>query len=135
MDIQPGADLDQLPQEMKNAIEEMRKRMEGAVAGDKAVPGAELQAEGKVQNESTIRMRDNEGSVEVKSRNGAKEVTVRDHQDNVVWSGPWDTAQDQDGAPGSVRQRIDGLNLDTTFKGPGMRLRMGRQGIHDAGND
>lgn len=133
MDIQPGADLAQVPQEMKNAIEEMQKRMQGGILGEQAAlpqPGAPA-----VQGESTIRMKDNQGSVEVKSRNGAKEVTVRDHQDNVVWNGPWDTAQDQEAAPGSVRQRIDGLNLDTTFKGPGMRLRMGRQGIHDAGND
>lgn len=132
MDIKPGADLAQVPQEMRNAIEEMQKRMEGAIAE----PAAPAQpGEPAVQNESTIRMRDNEGSVEVKSRNGAKEVTVRDHQDHVVWSGPWDSAQDQQAAPGSVRQRIDNLNLDTDYKGPGMRLRMGRQGIHDAGND
>lgn len=132
MDIKPGADLQQLPQEMRNAIEEMQKRMQGAI-GEPPAPAPP--GEAAVQNESTIRMRDNEGSVEVKSRNGAKEVTVRDHQDNVVWSGPWDTAQDQQAAPGSVRQRIDNLNLDTDYKGPGMRLRMGRQGIQGDGNE
>lgn len=141
--IKPGADLEQLPMEMKNAIEEMRKRMEGVVAGDafgpraggNFVPGAGIKEEGqKIQAESTIRMKDNQGSVEVKSKGGAKEVVVRDHQDHVVWSGPWDTVADQQAAPGSVRQRIDGLNLDTTFKGPGLRLQMNRQGIHDAGN-
>jgi serine protease Do len=132
MNIQPGADLQQLPQEMRNAIEEMQKRMEGAIDPPAIPPQPGAPA---VQNESTIRMRDNEGSVEVKSKNGAKEVTVRDHRDNVVWSGPWDTAQDQQAAPGSVRQRIDNLNLDTDYKGPGMRLRMGRQGIHDDGKE
>ncbi|RYD23844.1 MAG: PDZ domain-containing protein [Verrucomicrobiaceae bacterium] len=132
MDIKPGADLGQLPLEMKNAIEEMQKRMEGAVDLPPLPPQAGAPA---VQNESTIRMRDNEGSVEVKSKNGAKEVTVRDHQDHVMWSGPWDTAQDQQAAPGSIRQRIDNLNLDTDYKGPGMRLRMGRQGIQDDGQE
>lgn len=144
MDIKPGADLEQLPLEMKNAIEQMRERMEGAVAGgafaplagDKFAPGAGLKEEGQqIHAESTIRMKDNQGSVEVKSKGGAKEVVVRDQQDHIVWSGPWDTVADQQAAPGSVRQRIDGLNLDTTFKGPGLRLQMNRQGIHDAGNN
>lgn len=130
MEFKPGADLEQLPLEMKNAIEEMQKRMQGAVAGAMMAPAPEpKEGDPVVHGESTIRMKDNQGSVEVKSKDGAKEVIVRDHQDHVVWSGPWDTAQDQEAAPGSVRQRIDSLNLDTTFKGPGLRLRMNRQDV------
>lgn len=124
MNFQQGAELEQLPNEMRNAIEEMQKRMQGAIGGAGGIVPMH-NGQQTVQGEATVRMSDNQGSVEVKSRNGAKEVIVRDHQDNVVWSGPWDTAQDKEAAPGSIRQRVDNLNLDTSFEGPGIRLRMG----------
>ena len=69
-------------------------------------------------------MMDNQGCVEVKSKDGSKEVTIRDQQDQITWSGPWDTAQDKAAAPPDVRQRVDGLNIDNDFKGNGLRLHM-----------
>jgi hypothetical protein len=62
----------------------------------------------------------------VKSSDGSKEVTVRDAQDNVIWTGPWDTEQDKAAAPAEVRKRVDSLNLDTTFKGGGLRFQMNK---------
>ena len=59
----------------------------------------------------------------MKSNDDSKEVTIRDKQDNVVWNGPWDTAQDKQAAPEDVRKRVDGLNIDDTFKGAGLRLK------------
>jgi hypothetical protein len=79
-------------------------------------------------------MRDQQGSVEVKAMDGGKEVTIRDQQDNVTWSGPWDTAQDRAAAPDDVRQRVQSLNLDSEFSGNGLRLQMrpnGQLGIPD----
>lgn len=79
----------------------------------------------QVQGGGTLRMKDNQGSVEVKSLDGAKQVTVRDQQDQITWSGPWDTDQDKLAAPADVRVRIDSLNIDSSYKGSGLRLRMG----------
>ena len=42
----------------------------------------------------------------------------------MTWSGPWDTAQDKAAAPADVRQRMESLNLDSDFKGNGLRLKM-----------
>jgi serine protease Do len=64
--------------------------------------------------------------VEVKAKDGAKEVTVRDQLGNVTWTGPWDTAQDKAAAPAGIRQRVDTLNIDSSFKGAGLRLQMGK---------
>ena len=76
------------------------------------------------QSTATVKMKDQQGSVEVKSNDGSKEVTVRDPQEKITWSGPWDTEQDKAAAPADVRQRVDSLNLDTDFKGKGLRLQM-----------
>ena len=75
------------------------------------------------QGSATIKMKDQLGSVEIKSTDGSKEVTIRDLNDQITWTGPWDTAQDQAAAPANVRHRVDSLNLDTSFKGNGIRLR------------
>jgi serine protease Do len=120
IDLRQGADADALPLEMKNAVEEMQKRMQGAFEEALSEPDAPQEIKG----EATIRMNDNDGSVEVKSKDGAKEVTVRDHQNNIIWTGPWDTPQDKLAAPAGVRERVQSLNLDTDFKGGGLRLRM-----------
>ena len=104
-----------------DAMLDLQKRMQGALAeGGLKLPGNEkLQLEGG----ATVRMRDDQGSVELHSKDGAKEVTIRDQQDQVTWKGPWDTAQDKAAAPPAVRQRVDALNLDPDFKGNGFRLR------------
>ena len=104
-----------------DAMLDLQKRMQGALAeGGLKLPGNEkFQLEGG----ATVRMRDDQGSVELHSKDGAKEVTIRDQQDQVTWKGPWDTAQDKAAAPPAVRQRVDALNLDPDFKGNGFRLR------------
>jgi hypothetical protein len=62
------------------------------------------------QQHSTIRMMDNEGSVEVKSSGESTEVTVRDTDNNIAWTGPWDTDQDKAAAPEGIRERIERVN-------------------------
>ena len=93
--------------------------------GKNFLPPEAANGQPQIQGAATVRMKDQQGSVEVKSKDGGKEVTIRDQQDNVTWSGPWDTAQDRAAAPDDVRQRVQSLNLDTHFNGNGLRLQMG----------
>lgn len=120
LDLQFGAD--EAGPQMEEAMRELKKRMQGAI-GQGFVPG---DAAGKVQVQggATVRMNDAKGSVEVKSTDGAKEVTIRDPQNNVVWNGPWDTAQDKEAAPADVRERVEALKIDNNFKGTGLRLQL-----------
>ena len=60
------------------------------------------------------------------------EVTLRDKDNKVVWSGPWDTDQDKAAAPEDVRKRIEHLHLDTNFHGNGLRLQLGAPPAGDA---
>lgn len=104
--------------QMKDAMRQLKQQMKNALnPADDAKPGIHM------QTGATFRMKDNEGSVEIKSNNGSKEVTIRDQADKVTWSGPWDTEQDKAAAPANIRARVDSLNLDTSFKGNGIKLK------------
>jgi hypothetical protein len=74
---------------------------------------------------------DDQGSIELKAVDGGKEITVRDPQDQIIWSGPWDTEQDKAAAPDDVRQRIERLNFDG--QGNGLRLQFRGNGIDPEG--
>lgn len=76
-------------------------------------------ASGFSQN-STIRLMDGDGSVEIKTANGSTEVTVRDKSNKIVWEGPWSTEQDKSVAPEQIRDRIEKLNA-----GQGLNFRFG----------
>ena len=129
-----GGDQAQIPPRMEEAMRDLQKRMQGAMAGaGLALPDDNVAGKIQVQGGGTIRQMDQQGSVEVKATDGAKEVTVRDQQGNVTWSGPWDTAQDKASAPADVRQRVDKLHIDSSFKGAGLRLQMGNAAPLDAG--
>ncbi len=73
--------------------------------------------------QSSMRMMDDNGSVELKSTGENKEVTVRDKANKIVWSGPWDTAQDKAAAPDDIRQRIDKMNISDRA---GLKLQFNR---------
>jgi hypothetical protein len=87
-------------------IEEMQKQMKKMreLKGFGAMPD--------FQSSSRTRLMDQEGSVEMKSTNGGKEITLSDKNGKITWSGPWDTEQDKAAAPENVRERIKRLNLD-----------------------
>lgn len=124
LDLQLGADGDQAGPQMEEAMRELKQRMQGAMGQVLLPPADAADPKSHVQGAATIRMKDAQGSVEVKSSDGSKEVTIRDQQDNVVWNGPWDTAQDKQAAPADVRKRVESLNIDHSFKGAGLRLQM-----------
>ncbi len=77
------------------------------------------------KSDATFRFMDNDGSIEMKSSDGKKDITVRDHQGKEVWSGPWDTEEEKAAAPADVRERIDKFKFDDNFRGGGFRFRMG----------
>lgn len=68
----------------------------------------------------TFKLKDNEGSVEMKMNDGGKEVEVRDNEGNLLFEGPWETDQDKAAAPPEIRERIEQLNVD----GNGLRFRL-----------
>ena len=121
LDLQLGEDAAQIPPQMEDAMRQLKQRMQKALDPLPAPGGA-----GKIQMQAgaTFRMKDPSGSVEIKSNNGGKEVTIRDNEDKITWTGPWDTEQDKAAAPADIRSRVDSLHLDPTFKGNGFRLQM-----------
>ncbi|MES2474310.1 MAG: PDZ domain-containing protein [Verrucomicrobiota bacterium] len=115
------ADMD-LPPEIEDAIGALQKRMlRGGAMLDQVMPPAP-DASVQTQSNATFRMMDNDGSIEVTSNNGSKEVTVRDQQDGVVWTGPWNTEAERAAAPDAVRKRMKSLNLDTDTTGGGLKF-------------
>lgn len=109
-----------IPQ-MDDAIDEMRKRAEKMFEGMKDPS----EAQSNFSSASSIRLLDDQGSVEIKSRNGGTEVRVLDKQGKEVWSGPWNSEQDKSAAPKDVRDRVERLNFDMDSGSNGLRLRMG----------
>jgi serine protease Do len=122
MQFGPNGGIADDPQ-INEAMRDMKLRMENAMKGLKA-PDLQMKGGIDIQQGATIRMLDGDGSIELKSSDGGKEVTIRDKDNKITWTGPWDTEQDKAAAPDDVRERVERLNLDTTFKGNGLRLRM-----------
>ncbi len=110
--------------EMNDAMKQLRQHMDNAMRNFEA-PKISRERGIQLQQGATFRLSDENGSVEIHSNNGSKEVTVRGTDQKITWSGPWDTAQDKAAAPEDVRKRIDALNIDSCFSGNGIRLRFG----------
>jgi hypothetical protein len=110
--------------EMNDAMKQLRQHMDNAMRNLEA-PKIPRERGIHLQQGATFRLSDERGCVEIHSNNGSKEVTVRDKDQRITWSGPWDTAQDKAAAPEDARQRIEALNIDSSFGGNGLRLRLG----------
>lgn len=128
LDLEQG--LQNAAPQFEDAMREMKERMEKAMQGLQIpdVPVIPQERGIQIQRGATLRLMDGEGSVELKSNHGGKEVTVRDTEQKIVWSGPWDTDQDKAAAPEDIRERVEKLNLDAN--GNGLRLRF-NQGIDE----
>ncbi|KAB2642144.1 MAG: PDZ domain-containing protein [Verrucomicrobia bacterium] len=122
----PGNDLPK----MGDAMKEMQKRVADALKNGMQAPGGLQVAPGgvQVQGAAIIRMADDQGSIELKSADGGKEATLRDKDNKVTWTGPWDTEQDKAAAPPAVRSRLENLNLDNNLNGNGLHLQFGGNG-------
>lgn len=64
---------------------------------------------------SSIHMMDAQGSVEMKSHKKNREITLRDKENKVTWSGPWNTEEDKKAAPPEVVSRLKDLNVEKIF--------------------
>jgi len=120
-------DLSAMPRQMEDAMRQMQQRMRDAMRMDglpeddnAAAPQADAP---RAESAATFRMQDNEGSIELKSSNGSKELTLRDHGGQMLWSGPWNTEADKSAAPPDAQRRMEGLGIDDSYKGNGLRFR------------
>jgi hypothetical protein len=112
--------MQQAAPQIEGAMRDVRERMLKAMEGFQ-IPKVPLGEGGiQVHQGATFRLMDDQGSIELKAADGGKEITVRDPQDNVVWSGPWDTDQDKAAAPEDIRRRVERLDFDE--QGNGLRL-------------
>eukprot|EP00903_Cladosiphon_okamuranus_P003490 g3488.t1 len=110
--------------QMDETLRRMREQMNQALGNQADAESGIGPAGGfEFQQNSTVRMMDDEGSVELKSSNGSTEVTVRDKSGNITWNGPWDTEQDKAAAPDHIRPRIDRVDSGS---GSGFRFHFGK---------
>lgn len=114
-------------QEFENTFRMMREQMNRAFGSE--IPPTTQGEDGGIrfQQNSTIRLMDNEGSVEIKSSDGDTHVTVRDTANNVAWEGPWNSDKDKEAAPQDIRERIDRVNVGSA-NGKGFTFRFGKSG-------
>ncbi len=85
----------------------MRERMNRAMGGGIPDNGSRDGGDPGFQQSSTIRMMDNEGSIEIRTSDGQTDVTVRDEKNDEVWSEPWNSEEQKKAAPDSIRERIE----------------------------
>jgi len=69
----------------------------------------------------TMRLQDNEGSIEMKKSDGQQELTIRDKEGNLLFNGPYDTEIDKEAVPEEYRDRVERL----LGNGGGFRLKFG----------
>lgn len=126
MKLDFGQDVGEAAPQIEDAMREMRERMEKVMRGEDMpeIPlgGIQLPQGGiQIHQGATLRMMDDQGSIEVKTNEDGKEVTVRDKENGITWTGPWDTEQDKAAAPEDIRKRVERLNIDDNG-GNGLRL-------------
>jgi len=68
------------------------------------------------KSSSSFKFVDDEGSVEMKTTDGGKEVVVRDLEGEILFEGPWDNEQDKASAPQDIRERVEGMNKGKLFR-------------------
>lgn len=121
-----GADFPEQPL-FENTFRMMRERMNRAF--EEEIPPIVQGEDGGIrfQQNSTVRLMDNEGSIEIRSSDGNTEVTVRDSSNRLVWQGPWNSEEEKQAAPQEVRERIDRVNVGSA-NGKGFTFRFGEFG-------
>jgi len=109
-------------------MDEIKKRMQLQLNGMRKIDGADIPNSGESHSNATIRMMDQDGSIEIKTvDNDGKEVTLRDKNNKIIWSGPWDTEQDKAAAPPEVQKKAQMFNFNSTLNGGrgGIQLHFG----------
>lgn len=119
-DLEKG--VDEAAPQIEDAMRQMRERMGKAMEGLK-IPDVPQQGGIEIHQGATFRLMDDQGSIELKSNEGGKEITVRDKDQNITWTGPWDTDQDKAAAPEDVRRRVERLDFDSGANGLRLHFR------------
>lgn len=71
---------------------------------------------------ASIRIVDEHGCVELKTTEEQKEIIVRDKDNKVIWSGPWNNAAEKLAAPPEVARRFKELDIEAIFESSRIRL-------------
>lgn len=98
---------------------ELLQRMERGFNGiQDGIPHGE-----DLRSETTIRLMDDQGSIEMKTRDGQREAKVFDESGKLLWEGPYDSETNLDDVPDAIRSRLERMNFD--IGGNGMRFHFG----------
>ncbi len=111
----------------KQAMEEMEKQMEqfddqffgeATDAHDRIRQMIDNMPKGAFKSSfssnSTFKLMDSEGSVEVQNSNEKRAVTVKDNDGKVLYSGPYETEEDKKAMPEDVRRRVEAFDFQSS---------------------
>jgi len=121
LDFEKG--VEEAAPQIEDAMRQMRERLGKAMEGMKIPEFPENPGGIEIHQGATFRLMDDQGSIELKSIEGGKEITVRDKDDQIIWSGPWDTEQDKAAASEDIRRRVERLNFDAGANGLRLNFR------------
>lgn len=146
----PQDALRMLPKELREAIEKNIQAMgQGVIPDDafQAIPGGGIampdiekrlekmmKEMGHLQIQpgdvkmnmamkSMLSTQDEQGKIEITREGDSAEARVYDQTGNLLWSGPYSTAQDHAAVPPPIRERLDKLNVEMGAEG-GIKLKM-----------
>ncbi len=87
----------------------------------------DIRMKGHSNFSGSFTMMDNQGSIRLKVNDETgKQVEVKDKSGKVLYSGPYETAEDKAAVPADVRARIDALGLDAQKQGNGFQFQFGK---------
>jgi hypothetical protein len=99
-------EIDGADAQLDDAVLKMKKRFERAMKElDASTPPDQRGL--RLEKGTTIRLMDDQGSIELRSNDNGRKITVRDKDNQLVWKGPWDTAEDKAAAPEGIRERVE----------------------------
>jgi len=118
----PEADRARMEEEMRKHVEQLQKQFQNGGGLNLDPDGLRMRRGIHMLGGTSVSLKDAEGSVTMKTKNGKKEVIVKDKAGQVIFEGPYDTEQDRAAVPDSVAERIKRLDFD--MKDGGLRLRV-----------
>jgi len=68
------------------------------------------------QQVGSVRLEDEEGSIEMKMSDGQRELSIRDKQGKLLFEGPYDTDIDKAAVPEEYKERVERLDTSNGFK-------------------
>lgn len=117
----PGFKMERMEVELNDLLEKMPNKENGFKINPKMM--------------GSVKLMDDQGSVEMKMRDGGQEVKVRDKVGNLLYEGPWDTDQDKAAVAPELRERIEKLNVGGNGKGGAFQLKIGPGGKIEGGKN